>query len=517
MRYSLDQPALRRIGIAYFAFCCAEWATWIAMLVFAYERGGVVASGTVAVVQLVPSAICAPFLAAFADRHPRGGILGAAYAAQAIALAITAAAIALELPLAAVYAAAALAATSITLTRPAQSSLLPRIVRSPAELTAANGAVGAIESAGILVGPMAASVLLAFGGAALVYTVMAGALTAAAIVVASVRVDAQLASTSAVDGSAGLRALATDRPTVALIGVLAIESVQIGSLDVLFVALALGVLGIGDAAVGLLNGALGIGGVLGAVATAALVRRRPLLVWLAVGVALWGAGLALIGTVRTIAAIFAIVIMAGAARGVLDVSGRTLLQRTAPTAALGRAFGLLEGSQMAALAIGAAMAPLIVETLGVAAAFVIAGLLGPAACALMWPWLRRSGAVQAPPARVFELVDGVPAFARMPLASRDRVARAMVPLAVGVGGSIVREGERGDRFFIVDTGEVEISIRGTHIRTLGTGASFGELALLHDIPRTATARARSDVRLYALDRAEFVAATSAAGGLARRL
>jgi CRP-like cAMP-binding protein len=184
---------------------------------------------------------------------------------------------------------------------------------------------------------------------------------------------------------------------------------------------------------------------------------------------------------------------------------------------LARAFGLLEGSQMAALAVGAAMAPLAVETLGVPAAFVIAGLLGPAAYALTWPWLRRSGDVRPPPARVFELVDGVAAFARMPLASRDRVARALVPIAVGVGGSIVREGEHGDRFFIVDTGEVEISIAGTYVRTLRAGASFGELALLHDIPRTATARASSDVRLYALDRAEFVAATSAAGALARRL
>jgi len=518
VRQSLSGPGLLRIAIAYVAFNAAEWATWIAMLVFAFDRGGVVASGTVAVIQLVPSAIFAPLGATFADRYGRRRVLVIAYAAQALAMGATAIALELDLPLAAIYVLAAIAATSITLTRPAQSALLPSLAAAPEALTAANGTLGAIESAGILAGPLIAGALLSVGGAGLVYAAMAVALAAGAVIVAGVRVSAPPADLgSPREAPVGLRALAADRSVLGLVGILATESIQIGALDVLFVAFALGVLAIGDAGVGLLNGAVGLGGVAGAAATAALVRRRSLTVWLLSGAVIWGAGLAALGAIRPVLVVFAIVIAAGAGRGVMDVSGRTLLQRAAPAAALARVFGVLEGLQMAALAIGAALAPLVVQTLGLPAAFLLAGVVAPATCAIAWRWLPRADAVDLIPARQLELVEQVPAFARLPLISMERVARALVPVVAAPGEAIVREGDTGDRFFLIDAGEVEVSIAGAYVRILRAGATFGELALLHDIPRTATARARGEVRLFALERDEFLAATSAASALAQRL
>lgn len=80
MLRALHDPALRRIAIAFVAFNVAEWATWIAMLVYAYEQGGVVASGLVAVLQLAPAAVFAPFGAAFADRYSRARVLSIGYA-----------------------------------------------------------------------------------------------------------------------------------------------------------------------------------------------------------------------------------------------------------------------------------------------------------------------------------------------------------------------------------------------------------------------------------------------------
>jgi MFS family permease len=518
VRQSLTDPALRRIAIAYVAFSAAEWATWIAMLVFAFERGGVVASGTVAVIQLVPSAIFAPLGATFADRYGRHRVLTLAYAIQALAIGATAVALEREVALGVIYGLAAVGAASITLTRPAQSGLLPSLASTPAALTAANGTLGAIESAGILAGPLIAGALLSIGGAGLVYAAMAIALAVGGLIVAGVRGPERRGEPSRrPNDPRGLRALAADRPVLGLIGILGTESAQIGALDVLFVAFALGVLGIGDAGVGLLSGALGLGGVIGAAATAALVRRRSLFVWLAVGAIIWGGGLAALAAVRPVLLVFAIVIAAGTARGVMDVSGRTLLQRAAPPAILARVFGILEGLQMAALAIGAALAPLVVETLGVPAAFLLAGLLAPASYAVAWRWLRRADAVDPIPARQLELVENVPAFARLPLLSKERVARVMIPIIAAPGETIVREGEAGERFFVIDAGEVEISIRGTYVRMLRAGATFGELALLHDIPRTATAQAHGEVRLYALERDEFLAATSAASALAQRL
>jgi MFS family permease len=518
VRQSLTDPALRRIAIAYVAFNAAEWATWIAMLVFAFERAGVVGSGTVAVIQLIPSAIFAPLGATFADRYGRLRVLTLAYAIQALAIGATAVALERALPLGAIYALAAVGATSITLTRPAQSGLLPSLASTPEALTAANGTLGAIESAGILAGPLIAGALLSIGGAGLVYAAMAIALAAGGLIVAGVRAPLRRGDPRHLPNDPrGLRALAADRPVLGLIGILATESVQIGALDVLFVAFALGVLGIGDAGVGLLSGALGLGGVLGAAATAALVRRRSLSVWLAAGALSWGGGLATLAAVRPVLVVFAIVIAAGAARGVMDVSGRTLLQRAAPPAILARVFGILEGLQMAALAIGAALAPLVVETLGVPAAFLLASLLAPASYAFAWRWLRGADAVDPIQARQLELVENVPAFARLPLLSKERVARALIPVVAAPGETIVREGEAGERFFVIDAGEVEISIGGTYVRVLRAGATFGELALLHEIPRTATARARGAARLYALEREEFLAATSAASALAQRL
>ena len=350
------------------------------------------------------------------------------------------------------------------------------------------------------------------------YAAMALALAAGGAIVAGVRVSLPAANASAASPlSIGLRALAADRSVLGLIGILATESIQIGALDVLFVAFALGVLAIGDAGVGLLNGAVGLGGVAGAAATAALVRRGSLTVLLLSGAAIWGGGLAALGAVPPVLVVFAIVIAGGAGRGAMDVSGRTLLQRAAPAAALARVFGVLEGLQMAALAIGAALAPLVVQTLGLPAAFVLAGVLAPLSCAIAWRWLPHANAVDRIPARQLELVEDVPAFARLPLISMERMARALVAVIAQPGETILREGDTGERFFVIDAGEVEISIGGTYVRILRAGATFGELALLHDIPRTATARARGEVRLFSLDRDEFLAATSAASALAQRL
>jgi MFS family permease len=184
---TMRDPDMRRIEIAFIAFNTAERATWIAMLVYAYGQGGVVASGVVAVAQLVPAALFAPFGAALADRYPRGRILVLAYAAQAITVAATAAALALDAPAVLVYVLAASAATAVTLTRPAQNGLLPLLARTPDGLTAANAALGTIENASILAAPAVASALLAFAGPGLVYAVMGAALALSAVVVAGVR------------------------------------------------------------------------------------------------------------------------------------------------------------------------------------------------------------------------------------------------------------------------------------------------------------------------------------------
>jgi CRP-like cAMP-binding protein len=101
-----------------------------------------------------------------------------------------------------------------------------------------------------------------------------------------------------------------------------------------------------------------------------------------------------------------------------------------------------------------------------------------------------------------------PIFAPLPATTLDLLARNAVPHVVDADDLIIREGDRGDRFFMIERGEVEVTQDGSAISRLGEGASFGEIALLDDVPRTATVRAVVQTRLLTLDREDFLLALS---------
>src|SRR5687767_6352742 len=515
---SLRDPALRRIDAAFVGFTVAEWATWIAMLVYAFDQGGVVATGLVAVIQLIPAAVFAPFGASLAERFPRGRVLVAGYGAQALAMALTAAVLLADAPSWLVYLLAAIAATSVTLTRPAQSALLPALAPTPEALTAANAALAMIENLGILAAPAIAAALLALSGPGLVYAASAVLLAVAGAIVAGVGAPDQDPGTADpapdADLRHALRVLAEDRGALLLVVLLAGQAIQIGALDVLFVVLALDVLEIGEAGVGILNSAFGLGGVAGALAAGALGASGPLPRWVVIGTMLWGGGLALVALLPGAMVVFALVAIAGLGRSLLDVAGRTLLQRGTRPDVLSRVFGVLEGLTMAALAAGALLVPLLVETLGIQAALVIVGSLLPALVVLTLRALLRADAGRPAPLAQLALLRRTAIFAPLPRPTLEGVAAALESHDAPAGSVLIREGEPGDRVYVIERGEVAVSIAGREVRQLGPGQWFGEIALLRDVPRTATVTARSAVRLYALGREAFLdAMRSRAGGV----
>jgi CRP-like cAMP-binding protein len=110
------------------------------------------------------------------------------------------------------------------------------------------------------------------------------------------------------------------------------------------------------------------------------------------------------------------------------------------------------------------------------------------------------------PEREYALLRGVGMFAPPPVVRLEELARRVHPVRVPAGAAVIREGEPGDRFYVIAGGEVEVSERGRFRRTEVEGDCFGEIALLRDVPRTATVTARTDVELLALEREDFLAA-----------
>jgi Cyclic nucleotide-binding domain/Major Facilitator Superfamily len=481
------------------------------MLVYAYERGGATTAGIVAVVQLVPAAIFGPLTSVLADRQAPARVLAWGYVAQACAMGATAAVLLAGGPPVLAYALAAVAATTVTITRPTQAALVPALARSPEELTATNVVSGWIESASVLVAPAIAGVLLDVSSAGTVFATMAVVAAGSAATVRGVRGPSAAASRDDVSVAAGLVELAREPAARSLAALLTAQFVAIGALDVLYVVLALSTLDLGDGGAGYLNAAFGAGGVAAVLSTATLVGRARLVPALAIALGVWTVAFVVLAAAPTVAGAVLLLAVAGAARSLLDVAGRTLLQRAVRADRLARVFGVVEGLSMAALAVGSLLTPAFVALGGVSAALLALAAFLPLVALASGKWLLASDRAATVPIVEIGLVRTHRLFTSLDPPTIERLARALVPVDVAAGETLIREGAAGDRFYLVADGELDVTHDGTQLRRLRRGDGAGELALLFDIPRTATVIARTDVHAYALAREPFLAAVAPPG------
>ena len=505
--------ALRRVELAFAAFNGAEWGVWVAILVYGYGHGGATGSALIALVQLVPSALLAPSLASLADRHRPGRVLLAGYLAQSIAMAAVAAAIAGSAPSLVVFALAPLVNLAVTVPRPAQAALLPALVTTPIELSASNVISSWMENLSVLVAPAVCGVLLGAGGPELAIGAMSALALGAAVLVAPLPGPEPI---GAADEGSGTSVMADVRESVAviaadpaarlLVGLLGAQFVLIGALDLLYVVLAISVLGMGQSGAGYLNAAFGAGGLVGGMVTAALVGRRHLAPLLVCGIAGAGAALATLAAQPSVAAAFVLLPVAGIGRAVFDVAGRTLLQRVARPDMLARVFGLLESLMNAGLAVGSLLVPLLIGASGPRAALAGAGGLLILLIAITGRRLLGVDASADVPVVEIALLRSIPLFAALPAPALETLGRALEPLEASAGTVLIHQGEEGDRYFAIADGLLDVTRNGAHVALLGRGEGVGEIALLEDVPRTATVTVRQDARLYALTKEPFVLA-----------
>jgi len=500
--------ALVRLLAGYALFVLTEYAAWIAMLVFAYSHGGVTIAGVVAVAQLVPGALLAPVMAAMADRRSPVALLTVGYLVQAAGMAAAAAAVFAGVPVA-VYVSAVIACVAQTTIRPAQSALVPSVAATADQLTAVNVVVSWLESAGMVTSGLLAGVLIALAGVGSVFVVCAGLGVAAMLLVVGLQVTrpALREDSPAVlaDVAEGLR-LAVRRPRLRImLALLTAESVVAGALDLLFVILAVSVLGRSEAWAGYLNSAYGTGAVLAATAGALLVGRRlgaPILgAALSVSAALaalaFGPGLA--GTVALLA-------LAGAAGTLLDVALRTLLQRSVPLELMGRVFGVLEGLTMVGYALGALLVPLLVNLGGNRLALIGAAVVLPLAAAVGGRALFVLDAGVPVPVVEIALLRSLPLFAELPAPAIEGLAAALTSVHLPAGTVLIRQGDQGDAYYAIAAGELDVRQDGHFLRRCGRGEGVGEIALLRAIPRTASVIAHTSATVYRLNREPFLTA-----------
>lgn len=516
-------PALRRVELAYLLFNAVQYGTWVGILLYAYAATGPASIGLVAVSQLVPGAVIAPFAALVADRSDRLRSLVAGYLVQTVAFGATGAGMLLGAPPLLVYVSAAVALSSLTITRPTMGALLPELARTPEELSAANGVSGTVEGGGVLLGPLAAALVLTVGTAGTVFALATAASLCAGLLVVSIGWSTRLGAVGtpaatdlervAAAGSPagrildGLRATRRDHDVRLVVGLLGLRAVVSGAMDVLFVLLALEVLHSGEAGAALLNGALGFGMVAGGAVSFLLVGQRRLAPALVVASTVLGASLLATGSFATSLSAPILVGLGGLGYAACDVAGRTILQRTTPDHVLGRVLGTLESIHLFGLAVGSLIAPVLAALFGAGPALAIAGLLLPIGTLLAWRGLRDIDRRTRVPARELALLRKSPVFAPLPPPSLETLARHVRWLAVDPGTAVIVEGDVGDAYYVIERGRFRVDRGGVTLRTMDRPVDgFGEIALLRDTPRTASVTAEEPSVVLVVARHDFLAA-----------
>ena len=506
---------LARLQLAWACTSIAHWSGIIALAVYGYGRGGAAAVGLIGLARMLPAGLFSPVVSLLGDRRSRRDVLAVSSGLRLFAGLVLGGAIFAGLPLPVVIACASLKTIVGVVYKPAQAALLPQLAEAPKQMAAANAIWAGVDSAGFVVGTLIGGVLIATLSASTALALTAVPYGLAALFLLAIRRDVPAPHRAVLEHarmrdeiSAGFRAIAATPQLRVIVSTLTATMLIQGMVDTLVVLFAIETLGVAKAEVGLLSSMWGVGGVVGGIVALGMLGRGHLARGFGIGLLVMGAPLIVLSFVQGLALALPALIGVGLGYALVAVSGMTLLQRLVSDEILSRVFGVVESTYVVSMGIGSALAPALASLLGIPGALVAAGSVLPVLAILRWRTLARFEAGKVVPDRAFALLRGVPIFAPLPVASIETLALRLRPVVVPAGATVITQGEVGDRFYVIDEGEVEVLVDGKPRRTEAAGDFFGEIALLRSVPRTATVRALTATRLLALESSEFIAAVT---------
>ncbi len=540
-RRVLRNPALARLLAGEFISSIGDWLYLVALLVVVYsEAGDPVVLGIIGAARVLPYVVLSVPAGIVADRFDRRLILLTTDVIRGVIMIAIAVAVYLQAPVIVIVVLAVVATCFSAFFSPAIGAFLPTLVRDESELGPANSAWSSLDNLAFFIGPALAALLLAVGG--LVLAFLLNALTFAVVAVVLWRLPSPGRSLAAAGDAAHPAAtssemgerkpLLTLRETLApvrrplfAIGLINVAGgLVFGGLGMLTVILAVDHFAVGEAGTGLLNSAIGVGGVVGAVVAAVLVLRRRLGPPMLAGVLALGLSVALLGYVPPDMFALALLAMAVASAGALlvEIVSTTLFQRIVPDAVRGRTLGIIDTAYVIAYAIGSFLVPL-------AAAgdplppLIALGLLMVVAGSLAVVLLGRYAVQELPVDDARRRLADVALFAGLPPAALERAMRMAKLVPMAAGQVVIEQGAEADRFYVIAEGRVEVSQAADRegerrvLRQMGPKEFFGEIGLLSGVPRTATVTALEDGLLVALDAQPFLELVGHGPGLTYRL
>ena len=511
---------LRRLVFGHFVGAAAEWAVYIGAFVYAFQQGGARATGFASIVLLAVTVVSAPLGGlAVARLQPNSARLFS-FVAQAAGLLVAGVGAFNDASLIVVLAGSAVMLASFRMQRPAQAILLPLLCNRPAQLSTASLWIGHSDSFAALAGPLASTGLMLVGGPGAVLFGFGVLLVVAAVLQlvdhslgASSRQAVVEAPTLREVVMAPIRQLRARGGLLILIGLIMFQYGLVGALDILFVVISLETLELDEATSSLLTTSFGLGA-LGAVVLSSLAYRlQRLAASLSAGLFISGLVVAVLATLLATSSPSLLPLLIGlpalgAARFTVVVVSRTLLQRSADDDTIGGVFALMELGSGIGILTGSVVAQITLAISGPTLTLSVFAAAYGIMLVASWRSVRTAEATATVPIVEMGVLRKIPAFAPLPSIALETVARRAELVEAAAGTMIIEQGAVGDRFFVVTDGAFDVVMDGDYVRTVRRGGSFGEVALLAQVKRTATVTAVESGSLLAIEQEPFLRAVA---------